>query len=237
LIYHLIAKALIDARTGCPNTHRAKKRLVNMKKIFLLFVVSILLHHHCRAQKKGKFLVDSLVAALAGMKEDTTKVNLYFNIMSAYVYYKPKEGLDYQAAALDLATKTGWKHGIAKIKDRIGRLHWRMGNFTEALNNHFEALKVFQQLNNGYARYILIEIAQDYLDDGKYAQAEPYLLKSVKLCMADNDKTNLAMAYDILRYMYGVQGNTAEETKIGYAYLKVTEEIGDINSIYYAMLQ
>lgn len=208
-----------------------------MKKIFLLFVTSLLFHSPCDAQKKGKFLVDSLVAALAGMKEDTTKVNLYFDIMSAYVYYKPKEGLDYQSAALDLAKNTGWKIGIAKIKDRIGRLHWRLGNFSEALKNHNEALEIYQQSKERYGRYILVEIGQDYLDDGKYADAEPYLLKSVQLCIANDDKVNLCIAYDILRYLYGVQGNTAEETKIGYAYLKVVEEIGDKNSIYYAMIQ
>jgi two-component sensor histidine kinase len=208
-----------------------------MKKFFLLFVAAILFQYHCCSQKKGKFLVDSLVVALAEMKEDTTKVNLYFDIMSAYVYYKPKEGLDFQTVALELATKTGWKIGVAKIKDRMGRLHWRMGNFLEALKNHNEALEVYQQSNNGYGRYILVEIAQDYVDDGKYTEAEPYLLKSVKLCIANNDKKILALAYDILRYMYGVQGNMAEATKFGYAYLKVAEEIGDKNYIYYAMMQ
>lgn len=115
-----------------------------MKKILLVFVAGLLFYLHCCAQKKGKFLVDSLLVALSGMKEDTTKVNRYFDIMSAYVYYKPEEGLVYQAAALELAKKTGWKIGVAKIKDRIGRLHWRMGNFSEALKFHFEALEVFQ---------------------------------------------------------------------------------------------
>ena len=208
-----------------------------MKKIFLLFVAGVLFQNHCCAQKKGKFRVDSLVAALAGMKEDTIKVNLYFQIMDAYVYYKPAEGLSYQTAALDLATKTGWKIGVAKIKDRIGRLHWRMGNFSEALKYHNEALEVYQQTNDAYSRYILVEIAQDYVDDDKYAQAETYLLKSVKLCIANDDKRHLSSAYDILRYMYGVQGNMTEATKIGYAYLKVSEEIGDKMSIYYAAIQ
>ena len=208
-----------------------------MKKIFLFFIAGMLFHYYCCAQKKGKFLVDSLVAALTGMKEDTTKVNLYCDIMSAYVYYKPQEGLAYEAAACNLALKTNYKIGAAKIKDRVGRLYWRMGNFSEALKYHNEALKVYEQSNNGYSRYILVEIAQDYVDNGKYTEAEPYLLKSVELCIAKNDKKILMLAYDILKYMYGVQGNMAEVTKFGHAYLKVAEEIGDINSIYYAARQ
>ena len=214
-----------------------KTRTGIMKKIFLLFVAGILFQYYCCAQKIGKFLVDSLVPALAGMKEDTTKVNLYFNIMNAYVYYKPEEGLTYQGVALDLAKKTGWKIGVAKIKDRIGRLHWRMGNFSEALRYHNEALDVYQQSNDRYGRYILVEIAQDYLDDGKYAEAEPYLLKSVKLCIANNDKLNLGNAYDILYYLYTTQGNLAEATKIGYAFLKVKEESGSKYGIYSAANQ
>ncbi|MEO7767052.1 MAG: hypothetical protein ABIS01_06480, partial [Ferruginibacter sp.] len=71
-----------------------------MKKIFLLFVAGLLFHNYCCAQKLGKFLVDSLLVGLSGMKEDTAKVTRYFDIMSAYLYYKPEEGLAYQAAAL-----------------------------------------------------------------------------------------------------------------------------------------
>ena len=207
-----------------------------MKKAFLLFVGSMLFHCHCNAQKKGKFLVDSLLAQMAGMKEDTTKVNLYYHLMGAYIYYKPKEGLAYQAAALNLAKKIGWEIGVAKIKDRIGRLHWRMGNFAEALKNHNAALEVYQKTSDNYGNYILVEIAQDYVDDGKYAEAEPYLLKSVKNCIASKDIKHLALAYDILRYMYGLQGNMAEAVKMGYNSLKVREEMGDKNSIYYAMI-
>ncbi len=208
--------------------------LVNMKKILLLFVAGLLFQYHCYAQKTGKPLVDSLLLALAGMKDDTAKVNMYFDLMSAYVYYKPEEGLTYQAAALDLATKTGWKIGVAKIKDRIGRLNWRKGNFSEALKYHNEALEAYQQTDNPYGRYILVEIAQDYVDDGKYAQAEPYLLKSVKLCIANDDKQTLTLAYDIIGYMYRMQGNISKATEMGYTYLKVAEEMGDKMSIYYA---
>lgn len=50
-------------------------------------------------------MVDSLLAIFAGMKEDTAKVNMYYKLMGAYVYYKPEEGLAYQAAALELAKK------------------------------------------------------------------------------------------------------------------------------------
>jgi two-component sensor histidine kinase/tetratricopeptide (TPR) repeat protein len=208
-----------------------------MKKILLVFVAGLLFYLHCCAQKKGKFLVDSLLVALSGMKEDTTKVNRYFDIMSAYVYYKPEEGLVYQAAALELAKKTEWKIGVAKIKDRIGRLHWRMGNFSEALKFHFEGLDVFQHTEDRFSRYILVEIAQDYVDDGNYTEAEPYLLKSVKLSTAAGDKQTLGNAYDILQYLYMAQGNLTEATKIGYAFLKVNEEIGNKRNIYIAANQ
>ena len=208
-----------------------------MKKILLIVIAGMLFHCHCYAQNKDKDLVDSLVAKLPRMKEDTAKVNLYIKIINAYLYYDPNEGLAYQSAALDLATKTGWKLGIAKIKDRIGRLNWRIGNYVEALKNHIEGLEFYENSGSPYARYILIEIGQDYLDQGKYAEAESYLLKAEKLCIENNDIEHLASAYDVLRYMYGMQGNTAGATKMAYNYLKTAEQLGDNNSLSNAMAQ
>ena len=82
-----------------------------------------------------------------------------------------------------------------------------------------------------------MEIAQDYVDDGNYTEAEPYLLKSVKLSTAVGDKQTLGNAYDILQYLYMAQGNLTEATKIGYAFLKVNEEIGNKRNIYIAANQ
>ena len=212
-----------------------KSQLSIMKKIFSLFAVLLLFQHCCYAQKKNQQRIDSLLIQLTKAKEDTTKLSLFAELMYAHINYKPKEGLTYQKEALELAQKTKGKPGTAKIKDRIGRLNWRLGNFDEALKNHFEALDIYTQTGNKYAEgSVLVAIGQDYLDDGKYALAETYLLKALKVSEAAGDKINMANAYDKLAYLYKVQGNIAEETKTIYLYLKINEQTGDKNGIAHA---
>ena len=191
--------------------------------------------HKSYAQKDIKKLTDSLLLVLSATKEDTAKVNLLAEIMFAHVYYKPEEGLAYQKIGLELAQKTNWKPGIAKIKHRAGRLYWRLGNFTAALTAHIEALELYKQSGNKHAEgRVLIEIGQDYLDDGKLNQANAALLKALKYNQAMNDTIHIATTYDVLCYLYDVQGNTAEATKTAYNYLKISERMGDKGTIAHA---
>ncbi|MEO7310589.1 MAG: histidine kinase dimerization/phosphoacceptor domain -containing protein [Chitinophagaceae bacterium] len=203
-----------------------------MKKLLFLLLAGLLLHHSDYAQKTEQQKIDSLLTRLAKSKEDTTRVNLYLAVMKAHVYYNTQEGLAYQKPALELAQKLNWSMGVAKVKDRAGRLSWRLGKFDDALKNHVEALNVYTQTGDKFAEgFVLIEIAQDYLDNGKYAEAETYLLKAVKVSSEAGHKTNMSYAYDIMAYLYAVQGKIAEETNAKYMYLKVTEEIGDKKAI------
>jgi two-component system, sensor histidine kinase PdtaS len=209
-----------------------KSRSGIMKKIFPLFAMLLLFHHPGYSQKQDQDRIDSLLAELARAKEDTTKLDLLASIIYEHVNYKPKEGLAYQQEALELAEKTRWEPGTAKIKDKLGRLYWRMGNFAEALKNHFEALDIYVQTGNKPAQgRLLLAIGQDYLDDGKYAEARTYLLKAIKVSEDAGDKRTLSGIYGILAYLYDRQGDIAEATKASYAYLKIAEETGNKSDI------
>jgi len=100
-----------------------------MKKQFLLFAIAFFFQLAGYAQKNAQAKIDSLLTQYKNAKEDTLKIRLLAEVMDAYIYFKPQEGLNYQGAAMQLAQKANWPIGTAKIKDRLGRLNWRMGNF------------------------------------------------------------------------------------------------------------
>ena len=202
-----------------------------MKIFFYLFVLLFLFHQRSYAQKQNQERIDSLLTVFAAAKEDTTKISLLCNIMYTYVYFKPQEGLTYEKQALALAQKANWPIGVAKVKDKTGRLNWRLGNYSEALKNHFEAYGLFEKAKDKYKNYVLVEIAQDYLDDGKHAQAESYLLKALKLSTAAGDTKTMMNTYDVLLFLYNIQGNTIERTKVMYAYMRLAEKFKDKKTI------
>ncbi|MBY0477224.1 MAG: tetratricopeptide repeat protein [Chitinophagaceae bacterium] len=205
------------------------------QKIFSILVLLLLFQYHSFAQRADRMVVDSLLRLLPTLKADSAKVNLYAELMLAHVYYKPEQGITYKQTALELAQTLNWKPGIAKIKHRAARLYWRMGNFKEALTFHKEALELYKQTNNTHAAgRVLIEIGQDYIDDGQLQEGRASLNEALKYNQAAGDLQNMATAYDILTYLYDVEGNSAAATQTAYDYLKLSEKLGDKDAIGHA---
>ncbi len=200
--------------------------------IGFLLVFGLLLQQPVAAQQSDQQIADSLARLVPAAKEDTGKVNLYAQLMLAHLYYQPARGLTYAAPAWELAQQLNWKPGMARVKHSTARLHWRLGNFEQALTLHQEALALYKQTGNrSGAGKVLIEIGQDYLDQGKLEEAKKALLTALEFNRAANDLDNLASTYDILTYLYDVEGNSAAATQTAYDFLKLSEKMGDKNTI------
>src|SRR6478609_8352298 len=141
-----------------------------MKIVALLFCFIYNLSLY--AQKQGRPEVDSLLALLSSAKDDQDKLNLYVQLMTAYNDFDKLAGLQFEKPAMDLATKMDSKTGIADVKNVVGRIHWRLGNFDTALNYHHEAKLIFEQMNDVQKIALTIRyIGQDYADGGYYPEA------------------------------------------------------------------
>jgi two-component sensor histidine kinase len=208
-----------------------------MKKIFSIITVLFLFQRAVFSQTRYQAQIDSLKSALTNAKEDSIKLNLIISVMTIYERYKPEEGLTYQKSALEIAYKINKKIGIARVKDKIGRMYWRIGKFNEAYKYHFDALNIYNEVGDKYARnYVLVEIGQDYLNDTKFDEAGEYLLKALKLSEESGDKRNMVRAYDKLIALYKNVGNFSEASKATYDNLKISEEVGDKSEIAHATL-
>src|SRR5690348_11860469 len=117
-----------------------------MKIVALLFC--LICNLSLLAQKHGRSRVDSLLAALKTTNDDKDKLNLYVQIMTAYNDFDKMAGLKLEKPAMDLAAKMDSKTGIADVKNVVGRIHWRLGNFDVALDYHHEAKLIFEQVND-----------------------------------------------------------------------------------------
>ncbi len=209
-----------------------------MKKFFLIVAVLLLFSPAGFAQKIDPKTIDSLLSLLKKAKDDSTKLNLYVAIIHGHVNYKPQEGLSYEQAALALAQKLNSKTGTARIKHKIGRIYWRMGNFEEALKNHFEALDIYTQSGNKQNEgNVMVAIGQDYLDNGKYDEAMTYLSKALQMSREVSDTITMAAACDVLSYLHELRGNIIEAAKVRYDYLKIIEPSGDKDALVHAIAQ
>ncbi len=194
----------------------------------LFYLFCILCSVSVLAQDKQQEHINTLHAKLAKAKEDTNKVYLYLNLLYEYLYFKPADGLKFEKPGLELAEKIGWKKGVMLIKNQVGRLHWRMGNFQDALKNHFEALQLsMEEGDEKFSASLLGAIGQDYADGGQYPQALIYTSKALRKYEEMGDKGNMSYMHGILSWIYSSQGNYAESSKSNYAALRICEELND----------
>jgi len=105
--------------------------------LFLIFNSSFLV---LSAQQH---IVDSLLLVVKSGADDTTKVN---NLVTLSLDYrrlnKMKEALMYGLKADTLAVKLNYKKGISAACNKIGAIYYLQGDYTHALDNYFNALKI-----------------------------------------------------------------------------------------------
>src|SRR6476646_7018295 len=99
-----------------------------MKRLVLLFLFVIPLF--CAAQKKhGQARIDSLLAELPKMKEDTNAVRVLNNISIEYAIINPDEGIKYAKQELALAQKIGDRRGEASAYICFGNNYMNRGDY------------------------------------------------------------------------------------------------------------
>ncbi len=103
-----------------------------------------------------------------------------------------------------------------------------IGNYPEALKNHFASLKIKEGLMDsaGIAASYM-NIGMIYTNQGNYPDALKNQFAALKLYKEINEKRDIANSYNNIGNVYSYQGNYTEAIKNYFASLKIYEEFGD----------
>jgi class 3 adenylate cyclase len=202
-----------------------------MKQLLLVlagFVIPLLTY----SQKVGQQKVDSLLSELPAKKDDTSRINLLVAVALNCIYSNQEQGLKAAAEALQLSEKINWPKGIAQAKTATGRIQWRKGEFESALENHQQALAIFElQKDQARTALLLTYIGQDYADNGKFAEAYTYWNRAFRQYEMLNDQDNLARVHILFGWLYDNLGNTPAAVKNNFTALRIYEALGDRGSM------
>jgi signal transduction histidine kinase len=156
-----------------------------MKTLFfigLTFFQTALFQNVLFAQKKGQPLVDSLLGALPGLKEDTVKVKALGRIAETYLQINPGAGIGYAEKALAAAEKLEWKKGIARTDNVLGLLIGDTGNNTVARVYFEKSFTLNKELGNSFSMISnLSNIGRSYQRESDYSRALDYFLKALAI--------------------------------------------------------
>lgn len=131
---------------------------MKLKFIYAIFLLIIGI-----SQTFSQNKVDSLLKVLKNTPADTSKLNIYNQIIKNLLYSAPSEARKYAIIYLETAQKTKIKKEIARGTNFIGMTYHVAGEIDRALNYYIDALKIYEQIKDSlYAGIMMNNIAACY---------------------------------------------------------------------------
>jgi tetratricopeptide (TPR) repeat protein len=206
-------------------------------KLFLVFVFYFLCVLRLTAQDQVK--IDSLKIQLSNVTEDTTKINLLFELSDAYRSSDLVKALQYSKEALQLSVQTRSEVLEARSYIRIGSNLILVGNYDEALKNFLTSLKIAQENKLQYEEFVSLSnlgVIQDRIE--KFDNALEYYFKALNIYNKSIEKGKPIKEIKNIQGLYNNIGNIyASKNDIGTAeeyYLKglaIAEQKNDYSNI------
>ena len=206
-----------------------------MKKRILILICFCCFTGLCLGQKKN---IDSLQQVLKTAKDDTAKVNTLNVLAQEFYNNKPDTAIYFANKALVLAIKLNDKMGIANAHYTFGKGLYYLENYTEALKNFNDALKLYEELftsaTTSFKSKILKEKGKTYssiglvnYDQANYTDGLKNFFTALRIYQEIGDKRGIVKIYNNIGNIYKRQGNYAEALKNFFAALKPVEELGN----------
>lgn len=168
---------------------RIEEELLKKSKILIAFaaISLFLLPGFAKAQKLGKPLVDSLLAQLRVVKQDTGICEIYGKLSDACMLRDPVAAYSYADKLMALATKVNYKKGLAIAYFCYGSIYTSRPDHAAALENFRKSEQLALEEND---LQLLIKIYRSY---GWYYASQfdyPHAIENQKRSAEFSIKTN-----------------------------------------------
>ncbi|MGN6530156.1 MAG: tetratricopeptide repeat protein [Ginsengibacter sp.] len=178
-----------------------------MKKLLLLFIISVFALKQSPAQLQGQQRIDSLLGQLPKAQEDTNKVKLLIDLSHSFYSINPDEGLNYGNKALAVAEKLNWKKGMANACRTIaGNYGYGKSDYPKALEYDAKALEWFRETGDktGTAR-ILGDMGVVYWYQSNYPEALKNYFDALRINEELSNKADMAATLCNIGIVYNSQ--------------------------------
>jgi len=176
-------------------------------------------------QKEGQKLIDSLLAVLPKMKNDSSKVKTLNDLSYNYQYIDPKSGQKYANDALLLSQKIRWNDGIAESYRTLGINYSVDSDFEKSLLYYGKALK--STTNKKILSKVLRSTGLIYTYQSDYKNAMDFDMRALKMSEEVNDKKGVAAVLSNIGIVYYDLQNYRKAIEHYDKARKINEEMGN----------
>ena len=172
--------------------------------------------------------IDSLKQIITESKEDTTRMNAFYEIGDQYQYLVPDSALSYFTKALELSEIIDSKKLKANCLRQIGIVYETKGLYDKALETYFKALDAFEEMDNkqGIAS-CYNDIAIIHYMQQSYEICIEYLTKSYEIKKELDDIQGMANYYTNMASVKNSQGLNEDAIDLVHKSVELFKEIND----------
>ena len=171
--------------------------------------------------------LNTLIAEVSKMKDDTLKVHQYYKIAERYRSIDSVQSIQYSKKALELSKKINWMDGIAQSHIHIGDYYAKKLNYKQALFHFNQSL--LQSKNKTLQARTHFSIGEIYLEESKYTEALEVFYQSLQLYEITKDKSGITKVLVSIGSLYTGFGKNKEALNSYNRALKISAE----NNNYY----
>lgn len=178
-------------------------------KLLVAGILLLIIATDASAQrKKGRELVDSLIAQLPLLHEDANKLKLYIDIADASFTFDPNTTIKYGNKGIELATQLKSEKDKAFLYSYMGTASWYRSDYANALDYLFKCLKITEAYSLDFQRASAYgNIALVYTSQNDLSKALEYSIKSLQIYETRRDSADIGRLLGNIGNIYKKQGD------------------------------
>ncbi len=202
-----------------------------MKLLFYFAAISFCLYGN--AQKTGRPLVDSLIAELPAIKNDTLKARTYNRIFNELTFINADEAMQYAYRGLQFVKEMKWQKGISVFQNNIGRIYSDRGNYDSAIFYFNTSIAIDKKLGekiNMASTYNNMGVAAQNIHSD-YTVATGYYFKALQLAEEVKDSILIPTFLSNVSGIYNLQKNFDKALEFSGKALQLYDKTGNADGM------
>ncbi|HEY9044801.1 MAG TPA: tetratricopeptide repeat protein, partial [Ohtaekwangia sp.] len=201
-------------------------------RTFVFIICALITIYPRQSRGQNPENIDSLKRELQNAVADTQRVKILFTISMKYQGFEPDSAMAYATKSLEKSKTIHYTKGQADALLQIGRLKRDQDNTVEALNNMFEALKLYREINDQVQiANSLNDISIVYANSNDLEKSLDYFKQSLEIFQQMGDEKGESYALNNIGIIYQDLGNEAMAKEYFIKSLKIKEKNKDLYGI------
>jgi serine phosphatase RsbU (regulator of sigma subunit)/Tfp pilus assembly protein PilF len=155
----------------------------------------------------GNEKTDSLLNILNRDIEDSTRINIYKELLYQYSTSEPSQAIFYGLQGLELAKKTEDKYSEIQLLNNLGIAHYGLGVYEKTLEYFLQVLEIEKELDNPQSlSRAMNNVGIIYDEIGRLDKSTYYYEESIKIKKTYNDSLGISNTMSNLGLLFMKRG-------------------------------